>query len=272
MTRYRRVLIALTALIAVAAMPSVTGARSVAVPGVPPIVIPTIPGSETARFKVVVEGTAKAVKREEASAALPCVVAITSRVEEVTTYERGRGVVMEFVTLGPGPRAPIVIQRVGRSLDASLALTITTVRTSTGTASRQNPPGGGVCDPRTEDLSQGPDCGKPDVSTGKSRLLYDRSRGSLSLEMRGLGSVLEIDCPASELLPGVGNLKFGWPLAPKLPPFALRPGVIFGTKKVILLDEFAGPPKKVEPYGGVFSGTRTDFGSNRAKIRLVRVK
>ncbi len=272
MTRCCRALIALTAVIAVMAMPSALGESAPAVPGVPPIVIPTIPGSETARFKVVVEGRAQALKREELSSAVPCVISITSRVEEITTYDRGKGVVMEFLTLGPGPRAPIVIQRVGRSLDASLALRITTVRTSTGTASRQNPPGVGVCDPRTEDLSQGPDCGKPDVSTGKSRLLYDRSRGSLSLEMRGIGNLPEIDCPVSELLPGIADLTFGWPLAPKLPRFSLRPGVIFGTKKVILLDEFADPPKQVETLAGLLSGTRTNFGNNRVKIRLVRVQ
>jgi hypothetical protein len=270
----RRSLIALSALAVLVVVGTAGAASSAAVPtppGFPPI--GPIPGSKTAKFKVVVEGEATAVKEEDWSSLTPCVVSIHARIEETTTYRRGRGVLMEFVTLGPGRRAPIILQRVGRRFDASLALVVTTTRTAEGSASRQNPPEGGVCDPRTEDLSQGPDCGKPDVSTRNSRLLYDSARGLLSLQLRGLAPVLELECPHTEIRGGIPSLKFGWPSAPKLPQFNLPRRVIFGKAKVIVRSESVGPVKKGPETAaiGALTGTLSDFGNNKATIRLIRV-
>ena len=263
----------LVALIAAALVAASGAAAAPTVPGAP--AIPSVPGSETARFKVVVEGTATAAKDEDWSALIPCTVLINARIEETTTYRRGKGVVMEFVRLGKGPRAPVIVRRAGRRLDASLALTTTTTRKASGSASRQNPPEGGVCDPRTEDLTKGPDCGKPFVDTVKAGLLYDRPRGLLSLETKGLGALLpELDCPHSEIRGGIPSLRFAWPSQPKLPQFSIPPRVIFGKKRVIVRTEESGQRKEGPTSGtvGGLSFTVSDFGSNRATIRLIRVK
>lgn len=235
-------------------------------------VIPSIPGLEKARFRVVVEGTAQAAKDEDWSASSPCLVIINARVEEKTTYQRGRGVVMVFTRLGKGPRAPVIIQRAGRAGDSTLALKVTTTRTASGYATRANPvTGGGVCAPLSEDLTKGPDCGKPDVDTQNVGLLY--SRGLLDIRLLGLGALPESDCPHSEIRGGIPALEFGRPTPPKLPQFAIPPGVIFGTKKVIVRATDSGPRKsgpKTVTIGNLV-GTISEFGSNRATIRLIRV-
>ncbi len=272
MTRCRRSPIALTVLTVLvtgAALGAQGGAAAPAVPNIP--ALPSIPGSETARFKVIVEGTATAAKDEDWGATVPCVVDINAHIDETTTYRRGKGVVMEFVRLGKGSRAPILVQRKGRRGDATLALTLTTTRTASGHASRTNPPEGGVCAPRTEDLSQGPDCGVPQVDTVNVAMLYNRSL--LKLQLNGIGALVEVDCPVSEVRGGISSMVFGWPVQPPLPQMLLPRGVLFGTKKVIVMHSDSGPRSKPAQTAviGTLTGTVSDFGRNRATIRMIRV-
>lgn len=274
MTRYRRSPIVLMGLAFIVAAGLLVADGAAAAPTLPPGFPPigAIPGSKSARFKVVVEGTTTAVKEEDASELIPCAISIHARVEETTTYRRGKGVVMVFDRLGKGPRAPVIVHRVGRRLDATLALVVTTVRTAEGTASEQNPPEGGVCGSHTEDLSQGPDCGKPVKDTVNVGMLY---RGSLlSIEPVGFNPLLVIDCPGSDLRPGLDSLVFGWPEQPKVPKFIVPPGVIFGTTKVIARSVESGLVKD-GPTSGAIGGltfTTSDFGKNHLTIRLIRVK
>jgi hypothetical protein len=270
-TRRRRSPIALTVLTVLATSAALGAQGGAAAPAVPNIQIPSIPGSETARFKVIVEGTATAAKDEDWGASVPCVVDINVHIDETTTYRRGKGVVMEFVRLGKGSRAPILVQRKGRHGDSTLALSLTSTRTASGHASRTNPPEGGVCAPRTEDMSQGPECGVPQVDKVNVGMLYNRSL--LKLELNGLGPLVEIDCPVSEVRGGIPSLAFGWPAVPPLPQMILPRGVLFGKKKVIVMHSDSGPRSKPVQTAviGTLTGTVSDFGRNQATIRLIRV-
>jgi hypothetical protein len=222
---------------------------------------------------VVFEGTATAAKDVDWSAPPPCLIALHARIAETTTYQRGTGVVVEFVRIGRGSSAPIVIQRPGRRFDASLAVVTTTTRTSEGSASRESvgvpSP---VCGPLTEDLSKGADCGKPQVETAKARLLYQR--GLLSLEMRGLTALAVTDCPESAIGGDLGVMAFSWPTPARLPQFILPRAAIFGKQKVIVRHVDSGRVKKgpVTQLAGTLSMTHSDFGGNRATIRLIRVR
>ena len=65
-------------------------------------------------------------------------------------------------------------------------------------------------------------------------------------------------------------LQFGWPVPPKIPQFALPRGLISGKRKAIVLSVASDLGKKgpVTSVMGTLSETRTDFGRNRATIRL----
>ena len=249
-------------------------------PAIPAIQLP--PGSKKVHFKVIVEGRLTATKNEDFSSAdgITCLVSVHSTVEETTTFQRGKGVVLEFIRLGKGRNAQIIVQRVGRRFDTSHILRVKTTRTATGSAFRRDPPGAtvSVCQPREEDLSQGPDCGKTLTDTERANFLYIRPTpgvGLLQLNLNRFGTVPEFDCPVSEILPGVSRLLFGWPtpvMKDKM-RVPISPGQIFGTRRVIVETLDTGiinaPPERL--VMGSLTGLRTNFGSNKVTFRLIRV-
>jgi hypothetical protein len=233
-------------------------------------------------FKVIVEGRLTATKHEDFGTAdgSTCTASVHSVVNEVTTFQRGKGVVLEFVRIGKGPRAPIIIQRAGRKKDASLILKVETRRTGEGTASRADPPGAtvSVCQPLTEDLSQGPDCGKSISDTERASFVMVRASstlGLLRLALSSFGTIPEVDCPVSQIDPGVDSLLFGWPFPVKAKEmrFPLNLGQVFGSRKVIVETFDTGiinaPVESVAI--GTLIGKRTNFGSNKVTVRLIRV-
>ena len=257
-----------------------------AAPTVPPTpVIPQIqlpPGSKKVHFKVIVEGKLTATKNEDLGSAdgITCTVSIHSTVEETTTFQRGKGLVLEFVRIGKGKRAPIIVQRAGRTKDTSHILRVKTRRTSIGTATRADPPGAPVsfCQPLVEDLTQGPDCGKILEDTERASFQYIRPTtgvGLLHLSLSPLGALPEFDCPDSQISPGLDSLLFGWPtpvMKDKM-RVPISPAQIFGTKRVIVETLDTGiinaPPESVSI--GSLKGMRTNFGSNKVTFRLIRV-
>jgi hypothetical protein len=281
--RYRRPAIALIALVVLVAAGVLVAGGAPAAPTVPSGFPPigSVPGSKTARFTVIVEGTATALKDLSAGATAPCQITVTSRIEEKTTYQRGKGVVMEFVRLGPGARAPVIVKRAGRKFDASLALKVRTRRTATGSATRADLPGAtvSVCDPRTEDLSTAPDCGKTQVDDASAGLLYTRSSGILQLKLNS-STVIGFqppECPLSEIAPGLDSLVFGWPTPPAMARLTTFLPVkdIFGPAKVLVRTINVTPAKRgpeMFSLAGLVSGSQTNFGTNRVTIRLIRVK
>lgn len=255
------------------ALPATAAAAAPGVPSIPNL--PQVPGLEKARFKVVVEGTALAAKDEDWGSTDPkqCSVDINGRLEEKTEYLRGKGVLMEFTRLGSAPGAPILIQRAGRAGDSSLAVQATIVRTASGYARRY----GSVpeaCPPVTEDLASSPECGKPEVTTTKLSLLYER--GMLKLHGRAIGSVDgSSECGASTVRGGMDALAFSWPdgVPARLNGVPLSRHAIFGKKKVLVVRMSSGQKKKgpEKVALGTLVGTVTDFGRNSATVRLVRV-
>lgn len=283
MTKRCRTPIAPMVLVAALLAAMGVAAAAPAVPALP--VIPEIqlpPGSRTAHFKVIVEGKLTATKNEDLASAdgITCSVSIHSTIAETTTFQRGKGVVLEFVRIGKGRRALIIVQRAGRKKDTSHILRVKTTRTATGSAFRHDPPGAPVsfCDPRDEDLSQGPDCGKVIEDTEKASFQYDRPSsgvGLLRLTLNSFTALPEIDCPVSEIHPGVSSLLYGWPFPVRKDKMQvpISPAQIFGTRRVIVETFDTGivnaPPERVAI--GSLSGLRTNFGSNRVTIRLIRV-
>jgi hypothetical protein len=241
-------------------------------PAPPAIQLP--PGTDTARFQVVIEGTVTATTNETIGGTNPaCEAFLHGTYTERTTYRRGRGVVMEFVRLGTGRRAPVIVRRVGRRLDSTLGLQVVILRRAEGTAHRAPIPPAPpeACPPVEEDLSTGPDCGKPQRTPDKAALLY--ANRHLELKQIGLGSNLEIDCTRSEVTQIIPDVRFGWPTPVRLPKAPLTPATIFGKKRVIVLR--VRSPQRTEtqtaqlPAGLV--ARRVHNGDNEATIRLIRV-
>lgn len=280
MSRFRRSPIAIVALAALLAGAGVAAAPP-SPPGIPPI--GSIPGAQTARFRVVVEGTATAAKDFAGGSTAPCVISLQGRVQETTTYRRGKNVVMEFTRVGP----VVLVHRKGRLTDASLNLKVRTTRTASGSASRADVPGAPVtiCPALNEDLSQGAECGKPQVVNVRAGLLY--GKGHLRLALNGADAIgfTAPDCPTSQIVGGLDGLRFGWPtpLAFDQMTVFIPPAQIFGTAKVkpprVIVRTFQvrPTPRRVGPQtftlpGDIVRLTSTDFGTNRLTIRLIRVR
>lgn len=280
MSRFRRSPIALVALVGLA-LAGVSPALAPPAPVIPPI--GAVPGAQTARFKVVVEGTATAARDVDGGSVTPCVISLQARVDETTTFRRGKNVVMEFTRVG----GAVFVHRKGRLTDASLNLKIRTTRTASGSASRADLPGApvSICGPLTEDLSQGPECGRPQVVNMRAGLLYRGGHLRLTLNgADGLGFTAP-ECPASQIAGGLDSLRFGWPTPPAVGQMSvfIPPPLIFGSKRVkpprVIVQTFAvrpSPrsvgPQTFAPPGSPVRLTATDFGTNRMTIRLIRVR
>lgn len=280
MTRHLRTSIALSVLGALVVSAECL-AQGPAAPGVSPGFpsIGSIPGSAKARFQLFVEGEATARKDFSGGGTAGCVVAFNGSVNEATTYRRGKGVVMVFTRLGPGPRAPVIIQRAGRKGDSSFNLKVTTTRTATGSATRNDVVGAAVsaCQPVQEDLAVAPACGRPMVDNQSAGLLYGARSGKLRLQLNFSG-VEPLGCPDSQVAT-LDSLRFGWPAPPaaeRLETFLPRRDVFDKRKRAIVLRINVSPPRRVGPTtftlpGGVLRITETNFGTNRVTIRLVRI-
>lgn len=280
MSRFRRSPILPVALIGLTLL-GTASAAPVPTPVIPPI--GAIPGAQTARFKVVVEGAATAAKDFAGGSTAPCVISLQGRVQETTTYRRGKNVVMEFTRVG----AVVLVHRKGRLTDASLNLKVRTTRTASGSASRTDVPGAPVtiCPALNEDLSQGAECGTPQVVNVRAGLLYEKGHLRLALNgADGLGFTAP-DCPTSQIVDGLDGLRFGWPEPPAAGQMRvfIPPAQIFGTAKVkpprVIVRTFQvrPTPRRVGPQtftlpGDIVRLTATDFGTNRLTIRLIRVR
>jgi len=236
---------------------------------------PPVPGTETARFRVVVEGLSRTTTDLDAGGTSGvCSAEINAQVTEISTYQRGRGVTVEFVRFGAGPRAPVILRRVGSFGPATFSVDVAVTRTATGFASRT--PAAGIpqeaCPPVTEDLSRGAECGKTETLKTTASLTVTSARG-LRLRTTGLGNLLDIRCPDGAVVAATDvDLALGWPTPPKLRDRAVPLGQIFGSRRVIIMRLDSLQKRQAGPISaGPVSGSATHFGRNRATIRLIRI-
>lgn len=251
-------------------LPAAAAAQTVpAVPAIP--TVPSLPGSQVERFRLVVEGTSTARRDLDLSAnTVVCGAQVNARLSETATFQRGTGVVVEFVKLGPGRSAPVILRRAGRAT-ATFATKVTLRRTSSGFAQRINLTPVDQCQPVTEDLSTGPECDK-DIPS-RTNLSLAMARDFLQLRLSGLASVEEIACPVSQVFGGTPDLKYGWPLFTPLEPVILPRGAVFGSRRAVVVTSTSGPPKRTTELlnSGPLGGSATDFGRTRVTLRFIRL-
>lgn len=261
-------------LVVVAAAGMVLGGAGVAAAQVPPapaIPVPAIPGSQTERFRVVLEGETEAIRDLDLDGTnVVCTASVNAHITETATWRRGQGVIVEFTRLGTGRRAPVLVRRVGSRGLPVFTVVVAVTRASTGAATRTPAGAPEACPPVSEDLSKGPDCGKPDNLRANVSLEY--LQGKLRVKLRGLGSVGDIRCPVSEVYGGTPELKYSWPTPPDVRPGVLPVQKIFGGARAFAVRMTAIPVRTVETVNRTYlSGSATDWGKNQALVRFIRL-
>lgn len=251
--------------------------------GVPDI--PGIPGQETARFKVVVEGDtfASATIQGTAGEDVGCVIKVSplTIVEEVR-YGRGKGVTMEFVRFKAAGRSVVSLQRAGRTGDASFAVRGTIGRGVTpkrdGVLTRTPAPGN-PCPAASENPSAKPGCNATFPLSADMKFVYGARAGTLKLtatskEILGGGEDSPVaKCPASELFGQLnGIVPRAWPTAVPLPAERLSARTIFGSRRTFRVTFRGTQPRKLESTGIVLKGTQLTEAHHDAVVRFTRLR
>ncbi len=246
---------------------SLAVAGVLAATGVAAAQAPPVPGAQTERFRLVLEGEGRAVRDLDLGATTGnCSFTVNAHLTEEATWRRGRGVTLEFLRLGTGRRAVIFMRRPGSPAPV-FTVNVASTRRSSGSASRTGPP---ECIPVTEDLAQGPECGIPARTNANISLTY--TGGLLRVRTSGLGTISDIRCPESTIYGGTPDLKYAWPSPLPIRPELLPPSLIFGTKRAFVIRMAALRKRTSEPLvSGTLSGNVTDVGENRVTIRFIRL-
>ncbi|HMN98642.1 MAG TPA: hypothetical protein PKD59_04465 [Miltoncostaeaceae bacterium] len=231
---------------------------------------PGVPGLQSERFRLVVEGEAQAVRDLDLGGSTPiCNAQVNVHITETAVWRRGRGVVVEFTRLGTGPRAPVIMRRVGNAVPVFTAVgTIT--RRSSGSATRTPVGAPDACPPASEDLSAGPDCGVPQKLRTSIALGY--ANGLLRIRNSGLLAVEDIACPVSQVYGGTPDLRYGWPNPPPLRPELIAPALVFGGRQAFVIRLASPRARTSQPISsGPLTGNATDVGQNRVTVRFIRL-
>jgi len=273
----RRSVIALVLVLPIAVTAMFTAASATGdvpgVPGIPPINVHLPAPQEKAIFDVVVEGEATDKLESQLSGeSVTCLFTEDATVDETLTYQRGRGVKVEFDRYG----SEALVHRKGRKTDASLAVKLTQTRKATGgsQASPARPPL--PCSVPPVDLAQNGDCGKAFHDDGKMLLSYEG--GGLKLTVgrsNGLSEVFEENKCGEDPQTGISNdSAMAWPAMPPLERAHLGIGEIFGHKHVIVLklrsSDVGKPKTERREVGPPYKGTQTESAFNKATVRLIR--
>jgi hypothetical protein len=243
-------------------------------PPLPPINIHLPPPKEKAVFDVVIEGEATDELESQLSGESgTCLFTENATVNENLTYQRGRGVTVEFDRYGN----EAIVHRSGRETDASLSAKLTQKKTATGgsNASPSHPPL--PCDVPPVDLSQNADCKKPFHDDGKFLLAYED--GGLLLTVghsNGLSAVFDENKCGEDPQTGItASSHRAWPTQPPLERSPLPIKKIFGKKHVLVVQlrsSDVGKPthEKRETTGGALKGFQIETAFNKATVRLIR--
>jgi hypothetical protein len=244
------------------------------------------PAKKTAWFQLVFEGTTQAERiwDEGGPVGAGCAAQLHEDINEDVTFGRGKGVVMEFVQLGPGKYG---FQRLGRTGDSSFNVVATVTRRTAGSADVVQDTSIPAPCPLLQhhDLSKNPDCGKAKTTNAAWGLnvegegAFAHFRPAPTKGTRLGGAVAENACgtpPGDSVFQGgdQGDMEYAWPLPAK---FTLEPipfAKMFNPRFKAFKVEFTSLPKpnsKVPGKGGiglVFSST--DYGVAQATVRFIR--
>ncbi len=266
------VLVLPIAIIAIVTASSASGDPSF--PPLPPINVHLPPPKERATFDVVVEGKATDTLESQLSGESgTCLFIENATVDEDLTYQRGKGVTVEFDRYGN----EAVVHRSGRETDASLSAKLTQKKEATGgsQASPSHPPL--PCDVPPVDLSQNGDCKKPFHDDGKFLLAYEDGGLLLTIGHSNGNSVVFEDnkCGEDPQTGITASSGWTWPNLPPLERGLLPIKKIFGKKHVIVLNlrsSDVGKPKHVkrDVAGGALKGFQIESAFNKATVRLIR--
>jgi hypothetical protein len=276
----RRSLVALVsvlpiAIVAILQAGSAAADSSPNFPPLPPINVHLPHPQETATFDVIVEGDATDTLESELSGeSATCLYTENATVNEAFSYQRGKGVTVEFDRYG----REAVVHRSGRETDASLSAKLTQTKEATGgsQASPSRPPL--PCTAEPVDLSKNGDCKKPFHDNGKFLFAYEDNGLNLTIDSNnGLSDVFEHNECGVDPQTGISSQAgFSWPDLPPLEKGFLPVKKIFGKKHVLVVNlrsSDVGKPKHVkrEFSAGFLNGFEIESAFNKATVRLIRV-
>jgi hypothetical protein len=244
-------------------------------PPIPPIHVHLPKPQESAAFNVVVEGSARSTLRGDTTGNTGgCIFTVQGAVKDVSRYLRGKGAHVEFDRYG----SEVLVHRVGRETDASLAVVVAQVRTAEGSVFLES---AGIpelpCTAHTRALSSSSDCGQTFNHPGAAALEYEANSLRLNIsskEQHSLASDFD-DCGSDEITGQMTSFAKAWPTPPRLEFGHLTLGQIFGHAHALAIklrssdvgheeEESKTPPPP-------FTGTLTEKAFNEATVRLVRL-
>jgi hypothetical protein len=230
----------------------------------------TFPGAKVVTFKMVFEGSVRAVGTRTLTNALLglCKVSGKDTIYENTDFARGKGVLMEFVRYKKHGQVHYAVQRVGRNGDASFAVVYKLKRKALGktTVAPAFPPEPclGI---QAEDFSTNADC--PKTISGSSNWGLRLKGDEFSLRpLKGSTAQLS-NCGKSSDFGGFEKLDWQWP-SPY--PYDFEPlplAKVFGRTsqfKVTLVQ----PDDFVRTTQG-FAAYYDEHGPGSAVVRFIRV-
>ncbi|HEY7257024.1 MAG TPA: hypothetical protein VH476_10120 [Solirubrobacterales bacterium] len=243
-------------------------------PPLPPIHVHLPHPQAKAFFDVVVEGEATDRLDSQLSGETgTCLYTEDATVKEGLTYQRGKGVTVEFDRYGN----EALVHRSGRESDSSLSAKLTQKKTATGgsQASPAHPPA--PCGVPPVDLSQNGDCNKPFHDDGKLLLAYEDGGLLLTIgHTNGLSVVFEENKCGIDPQTGItAQSAFTWPNLPPLERAPLPIKKIFGKKHVLVVpmrssDVGKEKREKRDVTGGALKGFQVETAFNKATVRLIR--
>jgi len=270
----RAVILALGVVVALVGAPARSGAEIPipSFPPIPPIHIHLPKPQEKATFNVVVEGESRSTRTGDTTGPTGgCITTIQGTVTDKTHYLRGQGVHLEADRYGK----EVVIHRVGRETDTSMALVIAQLRTAEGkgyaeSANIPNVP----CTITTEPLDQ-TDCGVTQDYHAAASLEYDAGVMRLKINSKAYRSINE--CGDTEHFgDALSSFENAFPDAPPLVGDRLSLAQIFGHAPALRLHFVSGfAHNEVETSKSApppFTGGIKEKAFNEATVRLIRIK
>jgi hypothetical protein len=270
----RAVILALGVVVALLGAPARSGAEVPipSFPPIPPIHVHLPKPQEKATFNVVVEGKSRSTRTGDITGPTGgCITTIQGTVTDKSTYLRGRGVHLEADRYGK----EVVIHRVGRETDTSMALVIAQLRTAEGkgyaeSANVPNVP----CTLTTEALDQS-ECGTPQDYHAAASLEYDAGVMHLKINSKIVKALNECG-DTDHFGDALSSFEHAFPSAPPLVGDRLSLGQIFGhahALKLHFVSGFAGNEVQTStPAPTPFTGGTKEKAFNEATVRLVRIK